>query len=192
MSTIQNRLATPVAQSKKLPITVVIVVKDHSDYSNKDIQAVRKYCQELNIVVESRKFDSYRYNHDRDEIRQLPALHLYVNTKHETTFYLQGRPYQIIHTAVHNFKRTCEERLAQRDGWKKYIRGAWGRVCSLFKRAERPPPEVVMPGGPRSTVLRPTPELPMRRHSIAVSPSREPSKSMPVTWDNRVGIIDMD
>ena len=194
MSTTANSLGSSRGLApipKRLPITVVIVVKEISDYGNKDVQAIRQYCQELNIMVESRKYDSYRYNHDRDEVRQLPAFHIYENTKYLQTFYLHGRPYQIIHTVVHNFKRTCEERMARRSGWKKYISSVWGRVCGVFKRQTRLRPEPVVPSGPRSTVLKPTPALPPRRHSIGVA--REVSKSAPASvWSSRMGLIDMD
>jgi len=99
-----NPLRELMKKSEKIihPITVRCVVDDLSKIS-KDIQDIRDYSHDLNILFITREYDSAKYSDDRYHIERLPAFHIYVKKSYKKTFYSNTRPYQIIEEIVENY-----------------------------------------------------------------------------------------
>lgn len=126
-----------VTPPRKLPIQVVFVLNDLKDASNEVLQAIRKFCQDQNIFVETRRYDSYRYNHDRDEIERLPALHLYVNTIYRGTFYPNCRPLQVIQESIDHYKASLVIKQEKKRKWTARLHKWWKSFMSLGHRKTR-------------------------------------------------------
>ncbi len=135
-----NTLSKPqqlAPQIHRLPIKVVFVLEDLSHAANRDIKALRDYCQQQNLHVECRVYDSHSSRHDRDEIERLPAMHLMINNVWDQTFYPNGRPYQIIEDTIFHYKRKVEERLARKGGFKRFCVKILMRIKALGHRQTR-------------------------------------------------------
>lgn len=128
----------PPVPIRKLPIRVEIVVKVLEDAKAlKAIQEFKSFCQNQQILVETRVYDSYRFRYDRDEIVSLPAFHIYVNSHHEKTFYPAHRPYQIVTEMILEYKRRIQEKQAKKSSWKKKFVTLWKNFINLGKRKTR-------------------------------------------------------
>ena len=96
----QNPMYSPkVLKRELLPVKVCYVYKEPFDRNDPIFKKIRDFCHDMNIMFEAREFDSDSYRHDRYNITRLPAMHLYEQGKHETTFYPNGRPIQTIFQA---------------------------------------------------------------------------------------------
>jgi hypothetical protein len=125
---------------EKLPIKVVLVLSELDDQKNEALQTIRKYCVDQNLVVETRTYDSNKYNHDRDQIARLPALHLYVKNIHQITFYPNGRPIQIIQATMEMYVKRQQEKMEKKGQWRGFltnIRSAWKRMTHRKTRLEK-------------------------------------------------------
>jgi hypothetical protein len=125
----------PALPQRKLPIRVEIVVKVLEDA--KSLQEFKSFCQDQQILVETRVYDSYKNRHDRDEIVSLPAFHIYVNTIYQKTFYPAHRPFQIVSDTVFEYKRRIQERQEKKGRWKKPFLKLWERFIALGVRKTR-------------------------------------------------------
>jgi hypothetical protein len=105
------------------------VVDDLSKIS-KDIQDIRDYCHDLNIVFITREFDSAKYSDDRYRIERLPAFHIYVNKCYNKTFYPNTRPYQIIEEIVEKYIK----RLEEDENNKKEISNFFSKTVNSIKK----------------------------------------------------------
>jgi hypothetical protein len=126
-----NPLRELMKKSEKIihPITVKCVVDDLSKIS-KDIQDIRDYCHDLNIVFITREFDSAKYSDDRYRIERLPAFHIYVNKCYNKTFYPNTRPYQIIEEIVEKYIK----RLEEDENNKKEISNFFSKTVNSIKK----------------------------------------------------------
>ncbi len=127
----------PVPPPRKLPIQVVFVLNDLKEASNEVLQAIRKFCQDQNLLVETRRYDSYRYNHDRDEIERLPALHLYINTTYKGTFYPNHRPLQVIQESIDHYRASLAIKQEKNRKWTARLHKWWKGFMSLGRRKTR-------------------------------------------------------
>ena len=130
-SLMNNPLRELMKKSEKIihPITVRCVVDDLSKIS-KDIQDIRDYCHDLNIVFITREFDSAKYSDDRYRIERLPAFHIYVNKCYNKTFYPNTRPYQIIEEIVEKYIK----RLEEDENNKKEISNFFSKTVNSIKK----------------------------------------------------------
>lgn len=135
LSSLQRTTITPLPQ--KLPIKVVFVLGELFDQQNECIQTIRSFCVEQNLLVETRKYDSDQYRHDRDQIARLPAMHLYVQNIHQITFYPNGRPIQIIQIAMEKYILDKEKELANRGRFRRILQKAVAAVKRLTHRKTR-------------------------------------------------------
>jgi hypothetical protein len=115
---------------QKLPIKVVFVLKELEDQHSEVLRTIKQYCQEEQLMVETRQYDSSKYKHDRDEVARLPAFHLYLNGILEQTFYPNGCPIQIIQVQIERYKRKQQERLAKKGRFQR----AFARAVSAMRR----------------------------------------------------------
>lgn len=129
--------APPPTPVRRLPIQIVFVLNDLQEANNDVLQAIRKFCQEQNLLVETRRYDSYRYNHDRDEVERLPAMHLYVNTFYKGTFYPNHRPLQVIQEAIDHYKASLLVKQEKKRKWTARLHKWWKGFMNLGRRKTR-------------------------------------------------------
>lgn len=122
---------------ERLPIKVVIVLSELNDQPNEALQSIRKFCIDENLIVETRAYDSSRYNHDRDQISRLPAMHMYVKNIHQLTFYPNGRPIQIIQAAIEMYTTQQQQKLQNKGKWKRMLYGAMDAMRRIMHRKTR-------------------------------------------------------
>lgn len=135
-STLQKpKEITPLPQ--RLPIKVVFVVKELEDQHNEVLRTIKQFCQEQQLQVETRTYDSSKYRHDRDEISRLPAFHIYVNGLLEQTFYPNGRPVQIIQVQVERYKKKQQERTVKKGRFQRSLARAISAVRRWTHRKTR-------------------------------------------------------
>ena len=102
------------------PIMVRCVVDDLSEI-NPEILKIKTYVHSLNLTFTMREFNSVKYSDDRNNIRRLPAFHIYENGGYRNTFYLNTRPYQIIHDTLENYKIRLSIKEDKKQAWRKFF-----------------------------------------------------------------------
>jgi len=131
----QSAQLAPLPQ--KLPIKVVFVFGEMAEQQNEVIQSIRKFCVDQNLLVETRKYDSDLYRHDRDQIARLPAMHLYVQNIHQITFYPNGRPIQIIQIAIEKYTLEYQRQLANRGRFRRLLQNTIAVLKRMTHRKTR-------------------------------------------------------
>ena len=86
------------------------------------LEQVVKHCVGKSISCAIRGFDSWKYNHDRDNITMLPAIHIYRGSLYQSTIYLHDNPIDYIDICIQQ-NRFVEEKLRKRnEAWAKFTR----------------------------------------------------------------------
>ena len=132
----------PRLPERKLPITVTCVLKTLADYNNPDIHAIRDHCNSINIMFESRIYNSYVHRHDRDQICRLPAFHIYTHTQYQRTFYPDTRPLDHIGEVRAEYLKRVEKTAARKKAFREMFQRFMGRLRSLLHRKTRMEMEV--------------------------------------------------
>jgi len=117
------------------PIMVRCVVDDLSEI-NTEILKIREYVHSLNLIFTMRMFNSFKYSDDRNNIRQLPAFHIYEKGGYRNTFYLNTHPYQIIHDTLENYKQSLAIREVNKQAWRKFFSNIMLSLKNLTKKKE--------------------------------------------------------
>jgi len=87
-----NRLHTiRTSKSKPKPkqyseVRVECIVYQLSDF-DEILKNIRNKCHELDVLFTTRKFNSSKYSNDRNEIKKLPAFHIYIGDQYKNTIY---------------------------------------------------------------------------------------------------------
>lgn len=112
----------PIVRTPKVnyPITVKCVIDDLSEI-NPEILKVKEYVHSLNLTFIIREFNSVKYSDDRNNIKRLPAFHIYEKACYRKTFYLNTRPYQIIESILGNYKERVAIKEAKQQAWRKFF-----------------------------------------------------------------------
>lgn len=112
----------PIVRTPKVnyPIMVRCVVDDLSEH-NSEILKIREYVHSLNLTFTMREFNSVKYSDDRNNIKRLPAFHIYEKACYRNTFYLNTRPYQIIHDTLVIYKTRVVNREVKKQAWRKFF-----------------------------------------------------------------------
>jgi hypothetical protein len=113
----------------KHPIMVKCIVASLSD-KNDDILKIREYAHIHNIHYTTRLYNSRKFSEDRDIIVRLPAFHIYVKNSYRNTFYLNTRPYQIIHDTVDEYIKKQMAKINK----KSWLTGIKNYIVKLFHR----------------------------------------------------------
>lgn len=107
-------------QKVNYPIIVKCVVDDLSEI-NLEILKIKMYIHSLNLTFIMREFNSVKYSDDRNNIKRLPAFHIYEKACYKNTFYLNTRPYQIIQDTLENYKERVAIKEAKKQAWRKFF-----------------------------------------------------------------------
>lgn len=136
MTTINPMQKAPVkpVQREWLPICVKCVLDEFEDYNDVNIHSIRDYCHKLNVMFDTRLYDSDKYNDDRDLIQRLPAYHVYINKRIFRTFYPNTRPYQHIQESIQYYKDGIEARKRRRHRFQSFIASIIAMFRNLGKR----------------------------------------------------------
>lgn len=86
------------------PVKIVCVVDEYSDTDNVIIEKIREHALKSGAVYQTRLFDSLRISDDRNNVRSLPAFHVYNRKAYIETFYPNTRPIQHINEAIERHK----------------------------------------------------------------------------------------
>ncbi len=133
MNQLQKQEA-PKAPPRRLPVVVTLIMREQTDARDPVVAEIREFCNDINLVYESRLYDSLKYNQDRDEVLRLPALHIAVNGRWERTFYPNTRPLQHIEEVVNAYLVRQEVKRLRAGRFGRRWRAAVARVKSWFHR----------------------------------------------------------
>jgi hypothetical protein len=89
------------------------------------LRKLYEYCEHMNILFTTRVFDSITYDHDRECIMKLPAIHIYNKNQYHETYYPDEQPVQKIRLLYAKFELEEMEYLAKKQIWDerlKYIK----------------------------------------------------------------------
>lgn len=98
------------------------------------IKDIRDFCNDFNLIFESRLYDSLTYRQDRDEVLRLPALHITVNGRWARTFYPNTRPLQHIEEVRNEYVAALEKKAERRGRLGRRLRGLVARMRGWFHR----------------------------------------------------------
>ena len=132
-----NQLKTqtaPKVPPRRLPIIVTLVMREHRDSMDAVIKDIRDFCNDFNLLFESRLYDSYTYRQDRDEVLRLPALHIAVNGNWARTFYPNTRPLQHIEEVRNEYLVALEKKAERKGRLGRRLRGLVARMRGWFHR----------------------------------------------------------
>lgn len=107
------------------------VHNERQDMNDPILRKILDYCQLHDMKVTVRNFNPNQYDEDREEIRYLPAIHLYKRGQHEDTFYPDQKPVQFLHREYQKFDIEEMEREAKKQIWEERIRFLRRVFCSL-------------------------------------------------------------
>jgi hypothetical protein len=113
-----------------LPIHLCCVLDELSDYNDPHIHAIRDYAISMKIIFKSREYDSRKYSDDCNEIRRLPAYHIYIKGNRYRTFYPNTRPYQHIQETLDEYNAVLERKKLRKTRLTRF----YAAFMSLFKR----------------------------------------------------------
>lgn len=98
---------------------VVYVMKEIDDSIDTN---THKFCIIENIEFSSRPFSSFFYIEDSENIRRLPAIHLYYKDSYLDTYYPIEDPVSSIKSEIKNIKHKEElQKLKGRTKWWKRL-----------------------------------------------------------------------
>lgn len=106
------------------------IFEDEIDMDDPVLRKLQEYCELTSIPFNSRLFDSLGYEHDRDCIAKLPAIHIYKKKQYYDTYYPYEYPMQKIRLLHEKFDIEELEYLAKKQIWNeklKYIRRLFRR-----------------------------------------------------------------
>jgi hypothetical protein len=116
-----------------IPLHIVYVMDDSNTYDSE----ISKYCNNNSLRFTARAYNSVKYSDDRNNIEQLPAIHIYLERGYMNTLYPSEKIFSRIETYMNEYKA----RRRQQKKWKDTL-------LSLFKRfgraAEVEPPKITM------------------------------------------------
>ena len=113
-------------------IHIVYVTKDYMAYD----EDVLEFCAERGIKFTFREFDSIKYSDDRDNIRSLPAIHLYIKTLYRDTLYPTHTLFDILNKYYQDYHNKPYKQVKKTS----YI--SWIKIPSyrtLFRRMTTTP-----------------------------------------------------
>ena len=118
---IQEATKLEAAKASNLPIHICCVLDEYSDFNDPVIHQIRDHCNKNNVLFTTRIYDSSKYNHDRDYIEWLPALHIYIKKIYQKTYYPNTRPIQHINEAIELYKKRIESKKLKKQIWRKRV-----------------------------------------------------------------------
>jgi hypothetical protein len=110
-------------------------MRTHEDYADAVIQSIKNFALSSNVLFESRIYDSYKYNHDRDMLVRLPAFHVYCNGIHERHFYPNTRPAQHIEEVIAAYLKRVEMARIRKRWWRE-LAWRWMAIAREFFRTK--------------------------------------------------------
>jgi hypothetical protein len=128
-----SRRSSTVTPKRRLSILVICVVKEFHEASQECIQNIKKYTLEKDCMFETREYQPSTYRYDRDEIERLPAFHIEVSSIWQKTFYPNGRPYQIIESAITDYLKRIEI-LQKQQHKKKSFRTVLSSILAYIRK----------------------------------------------------------
>jgi len=140
MNMFTNRLHTiRTAKSKPKPkqyseLRVECVVYELSDF-DEILKIVRDNCHELNVLFTTRKFNSSKYSNDRNEIKKLPAFHIYINDQYKNTIYPDSDTIKIIKMELAFYNDKLERKKRKKLEREIYYADLynWFTSCFIYK-----------------------------------------------------------
>jgi hypothetical protein len=108
---------TKYVEKEYIPIKVVCIVSDLSNFNDIVLKNIRDYCNGSYITFSTRIYNSFSYSEDMNFIERLPAFHIYFNNCYIKTFYPNTRPIQHIEESVNEWKMKKEKRRLAREKW---------------------------------------------------------------------------
>lgn len=110
----------------KIPLHIVYVMDDSNTYD----QELSNFCNSQELRFIARPYDSLKYSDDRNNIKELPAIHLYLKRSYNDTIYPSKELFDILTARMNEYAFT-EKKRAQQKKWKDTL-------LSLFNPFARP------------------------------------------------------
>jgi hypothetical protein len=111
-----------------LPIHIKCILYDLIDYNDKQIHSLRDHCHQRNIFFSSRRYDSYKYSDDRNNIKKLPAFHVYINNNYNYTFYMDRHEISEVNIVIGMYNDKLARKRKKKEEWDKF----YERMYNLF------------------------------------------------------------
>ena len=135
-----NRLHTiRTAKSKPKPkqyseIRVECIVYQLSDF-DEILKNIRNKCHELDVLFTTRKFNSSKYSNDRNEIKKLPAFHIYIGDQYKNTINPDNDTIKNIKMELALYNDKLERKKRKKLEREIYYSDLynWFRSCFIYK-----------------------------------------------------------
>ena len=108
-------------------IHIVYVTKDYMRYDDE----ILEFCAERGIRFTFREFDSIKYSDDRDNIKSLPAMHLYIKKLYRDTLY----PTHTLFDSLNKYYQDYHNKPYKQEKKTSYI--SWIKIPSYHKLFRR-------------------------------------------------------
>ena len=125
----------------KIPLHIVYVMDDSNTYD----QELSNFCNSKELRFTTRLYDSLRYSDDRINIKDLPAIHLYLKKSYKDTIYPSEELFDTLTARMNEYAFTEKKREQQKKKWKDTL-------SSLFKPFVRPAYKGVVAETPKITI----------------------------------------
>lgn len=128
------------------PFRVCYVYLNTADKHDPSFKAVKEFCDEHNVPIYCRTYDSRRYDEDCEEIESLPAFHMYTEGYKypEETFYPTTHPIQKVNAYILKWEIELEraeyrrkERESQKQNVISFFKNLFVKKTRMEKVAER-------------------------------------------------------
>ena len=107
---------------------ITLVVKDVALLSEDAYKEVKVYCEFHKFIFIGREYSSVIYSDDRDNIRRLPAFHIYKDDEWLTTVYNTKDINSKIQSEIALWEKKQEQIRLKREAWQR----RFSLVASFF------------------------------------------------------------
>uniref|UniRef100_A0A6C0IC97 Thioredoxin domain-containing protein n=1 Tax=viral metagenome TaxID=1070528 RepID=A0A6C0IC97_9ZZZZ len=105
--------------SKLSGFRITLVVKDLAVLSEDTYKEVKVYCEIHKIIFTGREYSSIVYSEDCDNIRHLPAFHIYKDDQWLTTVYNTKDINPKIQSEIALWEKKQEQIRLKREAWQR-------------------------------------------------------------------------
>jgi hypothetical protein len=125
-----------IANLKMLANHISIVAVVNSLSGRDDIQYIRDYSHKMNIMFETRAYDSKKHSVDRCFVKNLPAFHIYIKKGYVETFYLDTHSIEVIDKTIKAYLLADAKRIKNRQMWRNLSIGLVKSLQKLFTKSK--------------------------------------------------------
>ena len=117
-----NQLYTKRNQKQSTGLRVTLIVKDTDKLLPVNYNEVKNLCSHNGIIFTVREYNAQKFEEDCENIRKLPAFHIYRHNQYQATFYSEDDATVQIKNEYILWQKKQEAIRLKREAWNRRFR----------------------------------------------------------------------